>query len=83
MHRTRVFTMGLFFAAVLAIGASPTVSADNDKQKDKGKNAPEVPLAAGLPIVASLSGGAYYLVARTRTAMSRRKPQTRAEHDTE
>lgn len=83
MHRSRLFTMGLFVAAVVVIGVSSTVSADNDNQKGKGKQAPEVPMAAGLPVVATLTGATAYVVSRARMAVSRKKSASQPESETE
>ncbi len=84
MHRSRVFGMGLFVAAAVVIGVSSSASADNQGQQGKGKQAPEVPLAAGLPVVATLTGATAYVVARARTSFSKKHSRTPdSETDTE
>ncbi|RLT26120.1 MAG: hypothetical protein DWI48_06815 [Chloroflexi bacterium] len=74
--------MGLFVAAAVVIGVSSSASADNQGQQ--GKQAPEVPLAAGLPVVATLTGATAYVVARARTSFSKKHSRTPdSETDTE
>lgn len=70
MLLTRLGIATLLAGTLLLVGVS-TASADNDNQKGKGKNAPEVPMTAGLPVVAALSGATFFVLTRAR-----RKPAT-------
>ena len=65
MLRTRLGIATLLAGTLLLVGAS-TASADNNNQKGKGKNAPEVPTTAGLPVVAALSGATFFVLTRAR-----------------
>jgi hypothetical protein len=68
MQRHRFLTAAALAGSlrmVAAVIADPA-SADSDKQKGKGGNAPEVPATAKLPVAAAVGGAAYYVIARRR-----------------
>lgn len=57
-------------AAVFFTLHTPAYAAKGD-QVGRGKNVPEVPVAALLPAASGLSGGGYYLVSRLRNRRTR------------
>lgn len=71
MARQRLLN-ALVLSGMLFIASTSLVSADEDKQKDKAKKIPEVPVAAAIPLVALVAGGGFYLVARRRRARAER-----------
>lgn len=69
MLRSRLLIATLV-AGSLLLGSAGPAAADNESQKGKGKNAPEVPATAQLPVVAALGGVTFYVLSRG----FRRKP---------
>lgn len=68
MLRTRLAVTRLGVATLLAGSllsmSAGLASADNQNQQNKGKNAPEVPATAQLPVVAALGGVTFYVLSR-------------------
>lgn len=68
MLRTRLAVARLGVATLLAGSllsmSAGLASADNEDQKGKGKNAPEVPATAQLPVVAALGGVTFFVLSR-------------------
>lgn len=63
MLRTRLGLATLVACSLLFVSTA-SVSADSKAQKGKGKNAPEVPATAQLPVVAALGGVTFYALSR-------------------
>lgn len=68
MLRTRLALSRLGLATLVAgsllVISAGSASADKETQKGKGKNAPEVPATAQLPVVAALGGATFYVLSR-------------------
>ncbi|MFA7297510.1 MAG: hypothetical protein WC211_10070 [Dehalococcoidia bacterium] len=63
MSRTRL-GIATLVAGSLLFASAGAASADSENQKGKGKNAPEVPATAQLPVVAALGGVTFYVLSR-------------------
>lgn len=63
MLRTRLGLAALAAGALLLVSVG-SASADSENQRGKGKNAPEVPVTSGLPVVAALGGVTFYVLSR-------------------
>lgn len=63
MLRTRL-GIATLVAGSLILASAGSASADSEIQKGKGKNAPEVPATAQLPVVAALGGATFYVLSR-------------------
>jgi lysylphosphatidylglycerol synthetase-like protein (DUF2156 family) len=63
MLRTRL-ALATLVAGSLLLASATSTSADNQNRQSKGKNAPEVPATAQLPVVAVLGGATLYVLSR-------------------
>jgi hypothetical protein len=63
MLRTRLW-IATFVAGSLLLVSTASVDAAAGDQQNKGKNAPEVPATAQLPVVAALGGVTFYVLSR-------------------